>query len=755
LILCQLSRVGGATRMATSPDISASLDECAREPIRIPGAVQPHGALLVVDESSLHIQQLSDNAPALLNVPLVPGAALSAVLDPGSVEVVARWRSSGESQLMHTVRIAGQLFQLSAHRSPQGMVLEFEAGPIDDRETLAAVYPRLRVFVDSIALTSSVRTIGELAVQEIRTLTGFNRIMLYSFDAAGDGTVIAEANDGVLPSYLDLRFPASDIPAQARELYKTNRLRLIPNAAYRPALIEPAASPVDGQPLDLSGAALRSVSPIHLEYMRNMGTGASMSLSILIDGELWGLISCHNRDAKIINAQIRSACDFLGQIVSLQIGARERAERSARRIALKAFEGQLLAQLSSTADFHAGVAADKDSWLKFIDADGVAVVSSEGVTAVGLTPSTPELQELAKWLHGAVNQEVFSTDSLALHWPPAEGFAYVASGIMSMSLSQLNPSYIMWFRQEVVRTVQWGGDPRKDPTALRLHPRKSFEIWKQQVRLKSIPWSPVELEAAQDLRNSMINFVLRRAEERAALSEKLEKSNAELEAFSYSVSHDLRAPFRHIVGYADLLSFREKALDEKSRHYLDSIVDSARHAGRLVDDLLAFSQMGRTALSSVRVDMQKLVAEVKRSREPDLQGRSIEWQIGELPPTQGDPSLMRQVWANLIDNALKYSIERPTAEIRIEAEPSDRGVSYSVTDNGVGFEMAYVGKLFGVFQRLHRSESYPGTGIGLALVKRIIDRHGGRVWARGEVDRGASIGFVLPLVNQEGSHGRS
>ena len=730
------------------------LEACAREPIRVPGAVQPHGALLVVDEWDLRLLQHSTNAGDLLGIELRVGVALGDALGASLPKELDAWRGRDEPLFLRTVRVGERLLQLSAHRSRQGLQLEFEAAPSDERETLEAVYPRLRAFVDAIGRAGSVQDIAELAVREIQTLTGFNRIMLYSFDAEGDGTVLAEASDGILPSYLDLRFPASDIPAQARELYKSSRLRLIPNARYEPATISPAESPVDGKPLDLSHAALRSVSPIHLEYMRNMGTAASMSISILIDDELWGLISCHNAEPKLVNAQIRSACDFLGQIVSLQIGARQRADRAVRRIHLKHIEGELLAQMSQSADFHAGVSAHQQTWQRLVAADGVAVVSADGITALGLTPSKPELLELAKWLHATDPSELYATDQLSLHWPQGAAFANVASGLLSISVSQLNPSYIMWFRQEVERTVKWGGDPRKGPVTDRLHPRKSFDTWKQLVRMRSIPWTEVEIEAARDVRHSMINFVLRRAEERAALSEKLQRSNAELEAFSYSVSHDLRAPFRHIVGYADLLSHRETGLDEKSRHYLDSIVDSAVHAGRLVDDLLAFSQMGRTTLNPVRVDMQKLVNEVRRCRDPDLQGRAITWQVGELPPAYGDPSLLRQVWANLIDNAMKYSATRNPAEIRIEGAPVEGGARYSVSDNGVGFEMAYVGKLFGVFQRLHRTEEYQGTGIGLALVKRIVERHGGTVWAQGDVDKGATVGFELRDSRKEGADGR-
>jgi chemotaxis family two-component system sensor kinase Cph1 len=720
------------------------IDDCAAEPIRIPGGIQPHGVLIVVDAAGLQVRHVSDNAASALGTAVAVGDSITDIVGEGLAQDLESWRDGSEALFLRTARVGAAPFQISAHRSPQGIFIEFEAASADERETLEAVYPRLRAFVDEIGVASSVQAIAEIAVRELRILTGFNRVMLYSFDTQGDGTVLAEAGDGKLPSYLDLRFPASDIPSQARQLYCSNRLRLIPSADYQAARMLPPVSTVDGKPLDLSGAVLRSVSPVHLEYMRNMGTWASMSISVLVDGQLWGLISCHNREARRVNAHIRSACDFLGQIVSMQIGARERSARAQQRIQLQQVTGELLARMSHAPDFHQGVSASADAWLRLMSADGIAVVSNEGLTRVGLTPSDFEIQELAARLRSAGNPEVHATDQLSSEWPQAESFANVASGLLAISISQLHPSYILWFRQEVVRTVRWGGDPRKEPGADRLHPRKSFDIWKEQVRLKSIRWDAVETEAAQDLRHAIINFVLRRAEERAALSEQLQKTNAELEAFSYSVSHDLRAPFRHIVGYAELLSSREKDLDEKSRHYVDSITESALHAGRLVDDLLAFSQMGRTTLTSSRVDMRKLVAEVRHGREPDIQGRNVEWQIGELPPTHGDPSLLRQVWANLIDNALKYSTSRDLAVIRIDGRVAQDALHYTVSDNGVGFEMNYVGKLFGVFQRLHRSEQYPGTGIGLALVKRIVERHGGTVSAESEAGRGATFGFTLP-----------
>jgi chemotaxis family two-component system sensor kinase Cph1 len=643
------------------------------------------------------------------------------------------------------------LLQVSAHKSPQGVLLEFESPPASPHETLQALYPRLRGFVEGLGQCADIQTLAQLAVRQLRSLTGFNRVMLYSFDAEGSGKVLAEDRDAALPSYCDLRFPATDIPAQARDLYRLNRIRMIPNANYDPIPVLPARSPLDGETLDLSLAALRSVSPVHLEYMRNMGTLSSMSISILVDGALWGLVSCHHAEPRGLNAELRNACDFLGQIVSLQIGERQRAARASRRIDLKQIQSEMLARISHAPSFQEGLAESGEAWLRLVDAQGAAVVTPERLAAYGRTPSQPELEELAGWLRRRGFGEVFATDSLSSHWPQASAFSGIASGLLAISISQLHPSYIMWFREEVVRTVKWAGDPGKAATESneRLHPRQSFALWKEHVHLRSLPWSDLEVENAGDFRNAIMNLVLRRAEERAALSEQLRITNQELEAFSYSISHDLRAPFRHIAGYGELLKSRLGEIDSQSAHYLDSILEATISAGQLVDDLLSFSQAGRASLSRTRVDVAKIIGEVRHSMAYDTAGQQIEWEVGELPPAIGDASMLRQAFSNIVENAVKYSRGRNPAKIRITAEICEGEIVYQVSDNGVGFDMAYVGKLFGVFQRLHRADEFPGTGIGLALTKRIIDRHGGRVFARGEIGEGATIGFALPQPPEE------
>jgi light-regulated signal transduction histidine kinase (bacteriophytochrome) len=346
---------------------------------------------------------------------------------------------------------------------------------------------------------------------------------------------------------------------------------------------------------------------------------------------------------------------------------------------------------------------------------------------------------------------MFATDNLSEHFPAAQTFADKASGMLSISISKMHASYVLWFRPEVVQTVKWGGDPSKPVQEIagvqRLHPRHSFEIWKETVRGRALPWSASEIEAVKELRNAVVGIVLRRAEELADLTSELQRSNKELEAFSYSVSHDLRAPFRHIVGYSELLRKQEaEKLSERGRRYIDTIIDSAYTAGTLVDNLLSFSQMGRTSLKPRRVDLRQMVEEVRQKLAIDVGERQVAWKIADLPSAVADPVMIRLVIENLLSNAVKYTRPRAHARIEIGAFRKDGEIVFFVRDNGVGFDMAYVGKLFGVFQRLHRIEEFEGTGIGLANVRRIVERHGGRTWAEGALDQGATFYFSLPDI---------
>ncbi len=739
---------------ANAPDLTA----CDREPIRIPGSIQPHGILLALHEESLKVLQTSGNISELLGLP--PPSVLEMSLGDlwdGALEQAVLARMSeyivGKAPVyVHTLTLprqgASHHFNVIVHRTTGALIVELEAAENAAPGTLD-LYPIAEIFIERVGKLSNLTELCQVAAEEVRALTGFDRALVYQFDRDWNGNVIAEDNNGLLPSYRNHRFPASDIPRQARELYRLNRQRLIADSHGAPVPILPELNPETGLPLDLSFATLRSVSPIHIEYMRNMGTPSSMSISILYAGVLWGLISCHHHEAKRVPYPIRTACDFLAQLFSLQLAAKEQNADNAYRLHARFLEARLLGFMANEENFVDGLIDNAGELMEMVGAQGVAVVFGGKTTVVGRTPSGDHVGELVRWLASQDQEGVFSTDALAESFPVAAAYQEQTSGILSIAISELHKSYVVWFRPEVVQTVHWGGDPRKPvetpPGVTRLHPRKSFELWKEIVRGRSLPWHKSEVEAAGALRQAVIGIVLRKAEEVAELTMELERSNKELEAFSYSVSHDLRAPSRHIVGYAELLRETEgDRLTEQGRRFVDTIIESGQYAGTLVDNLLSFSQMGRYTLNLMSIDMNTLFGEVQRDVEGEADGRKIVWEIQALPSVRADLMMLRLAVRNLLSNAVKYTRNREEVRIEIGVVPAADEYIFFVRDNGIGFDMRYGDKLFGVFQRLHRMEDFEGTGIGLANVRRIVARHGGRTWAEGVVNEGATFYFALP-----------
>lgn len=738
--------------------LAKAIAHCGDEPIHIPGSIQPHGFLLVLSEPNLTIIQASENvsdwlgveAQALLGLPFK-----DLIGDCGFAEEMAS-RAEDDHNPFYLWDINFTLpgrrnhspLALLAHRYQGQLIVEFEsagsAGAAYDK-----LYPMMRTFVVQLQEAHDLEYICQLAVHEVKRITGFGRVKAYRFDAQGNGQVLAEEADEGYPSYLGLCFPASDIPPQARQLYCNNLVRVIQDADYQPSPVLPALNPETGKPLDLSFASLRSVSPVHLQYMRNMGTQASMSISIVIQGRLWGLISCHDAKPHPVNYQTRTACELLGRILALQIEAKETAVLAQRKLELRR---QIVELLSSMADRDSVVEGFKSMpqvVLAFAGAVGSAIVSGEHVEPVGETPPAALVVRVTQWLEQQRDRLVFSTDCVSRDIGAVPELAEHCAGVLAISISRLHPHYLLWFRREQVKTVNWAGQPEKViDSSGSLSPRHSFESWQETVHGYALPWQEVELEGALELRTAVLGIVLRKAEEMAQLAGELRESNKELESFSYSVSHDLRAPLRHIAGYAELLSELEGSkLSERGLRFLDNISEAARFAGTLVDNLLSFSQMGRAALRFSDVNLSALVESIRQEIAPDCEGREIEWRIQPMPIVVADAAFIHMALRNLISNAIKYTRKREQTVIEIGSEERAEEVIVFVRDNGVGFNMQYANKLFGVFQRLHRMEEFEGTGIGLASVRRIIERHEGQVWATGEVNQGATFFFSLPRLS--------
>jgi chemotaxis family two-component system sensor kinase Cph1 len=619
------------------PTLSVDVTNCDLEPIHIPGAILPHGAMLVLDATTLEVLQAAGDTHRLLGVPLeeLLGQSAEVLFRADQIEslrglVAALDLKKPRHLLDPQLRvIANQPLDASLHRSGGSLVLEFEAADPSDRfaaDPLAGVQEMVAGFGESPSLLA----LCQLAAQRVREVARYDRVLVYRFMHDESGWVIAESREPHLAPFLDLHYPAADIPQQARALYVKNWLRLITQVDYDAAPLVPAANPRTGEPLDMSHAILRNVSPIHREYLRNMGIDASMSISIICGGKLWGLIACHHYSQRILARHLRAICELFGSMFSLQLEAREKGEQFDERLASRMVLQNLMLNLAGADDYAEGLTKESPNLLDYIRCDspasdgtnlgGVAVSVKGQLTFLGTTPSQSQIQALIAWLdtHVGKSDGVFATDRLAEVWPPGGAFADVASGVLVIAVSQELSDFIIWFRPELVGTSSWAGEPVKlvtsGPNGDRLSPRKSFEVWQETVRGRCLPWTSADLDAAFDLRVSLLHVVLRRintaAQERKRAAERDKLLMAELDHRVKNTIANIQALVIHTSSNAITLTDFVKGLEGRIQAMAKAhnLLSQSRWEGVSIKNLLREEldshASGHAAIALDGMDMQ-------------------------------------------------------------------------------------------------------------------------------------------------------
>ena len=603
--------------MIKSDQAQTSVDatNCDREPIHIPGAILPHGALLVLDADTLEILQAAGDTSGLLGVPLqaLLGQSAAMLFRPDQVATLRALSATlGLTRPRHlldpTMRIApDRPLDVSLHRSDGSLVLEFEAAEITDQyaaDPLAGVQEMVRDF-DSVA---STHALCQLAAERVRNVAHYDRVLVYRFMQDDSGWVFAESREAHLEPFLDLHYPAADIPQQARALYVKNWLRLITQVNYDPAPLTPVNNPRTGRPLNMSQAILRDVSAIHREYLRNMGIDASMSISIIRSGKLWGLIVCHHNSPRRLPRHLRAVCELFGSMFSLQLEAREKGEQFEERLTSRMILQNLVLNLASADDYAIGLVQQSPNLLDYIhcsdatvdgERPGGVVVSAKGqLTFLGVTPNLAQIESLLLWLntHMPQSEGVFSTDRLGEVWPEAVAFTAVASGVLVISLSHEPSDFIIWFRPELVRATNWAGEPTKlvtsGPDGDRLGPRKSFAVWQETIRGRCRAWTAADMDAALDLRVSLLHVVLRRinavARERKRVAERDQLLMAELDHRVKNTIANIQALVVQTSRRADSLTGFVQGLDGRiqSMAKAHSLLSQSRWEGVSIEKLL-------------------------------------------------------------------------------------------------------------------------------------------------------------------------
>ncbi|GAB2674301.1 ATP-binding protein [Flavihumibacter cheonanensis] len=716
---------------------------CDRELIQFQGKIQPHGATLVIDKNSLEVKQASSTINQFL--PLTAGQVLGKSVQE-LLEYISFNCSFEHGSYQQIKSLAGDCYLIS-HQSADCILLEFE--PV-----LNYAYSSEMIMADMLDSMSSSATVIqalEAAAQKVKMISGFHRVMVYMFHEDGHGEVVAEVADKGLDPYLGLHYPASDIPKQARELYKKNLVRLIADVNATDSLLEKSEADETSSSVDLSDSVLRSVSPTHIQYLKNMGVAASFSISIVSQGELWGLIACHHYTPRHIDYRQRLHAKMVGQMLSSIVRYQVEEEKQQLHHYWRENTAGLVRQMRQFESIAEGVSTGSLDLLSINGAKGAALIYDGQITLVGQTPGKEFLMELSEFLQTAPTNQVFQTNHLSSIYPAAGSAALTASGMLCAPLSTDLKDCILWFKPELEQEIKWAGNPEKavvlNPDGkTRIEPRSSFAIFIQSLKGRSEKWTTAELSNAYKLREEILLLIQEKTNQLKRLNDELKKAYEELDSFSYTISHDLKTPLATIYNFAELLLEEDPNLD--NRLLTEKIKRNAERMQLMIKEVFRYTKLGREQISLQPIDMKTLLNQIREDLLDAYKDAQPEFQIGDTPEIYGDSTMISQVFSNLLGNAIKYSSKTNKPMIQVTGSAEQDAILYTVADNGIGMDPRHTGNLFNLFYRLPGAKNYEGTGLGLAIVKRIIEKHQGQLWFETEQNKGTRFYIRLKKVEQ-------
>jgi light-regulated signal transduction histidine kinase (bacteriophytochrome) len=728
------------------------LTNCDEEPIHIPGKIQSHGFLFAVKDTDFVVTHISRNVSEVLSINgedflNKPFADLENVLSgkgniANIIQVLANIKDGADIINPMKITLNGALYNLIISHNQQEFLVEFEQSPAYETE-LELQRTIGKSFSEIISGDNSFELLNRAALH-VKQLIGYDRVMIYQFNTDGHGEVIAEAKNDHIESLMGLHFPASDIPRQARELYKKQLTRIIADVNDTTADIISFKT----EALDLSCSELRAVSPVHIQYLKNMEVQASFSISLVRGDHLWGLIACHNDTPKFIDYSSRQASKLIGKILSYSYDFIKQSEERDNQKDYLITQEKLFSQLRESRDIADALTNQVTTLKDVIESSGAAFLSDGQIHLTGDTPSEAEVRDLAKWLSASNNESMYCTSELSVHFDAATSYKSVASGLLATIVSKEQGEYIMWFRPEITKQINWAGDPEKPVEIgkdgnLTISPRTSFASWSQLIKGSSKDWLKTEKEFAQKILSEVISAANQRAAETRFLNEKLKTAYEELDKFSYTISHDLKNPLAVIKSYSEILEYH-KTLDDRSKMIVKKILASAVKMNHLIDEVLKYSQLGREYVNYSIIKMEPLLAELQAELPVGLKVANLDFNISGTPNVYGDPTMILQVFTNLLSNAIKYSSKTEKPEVSVSGNDDGAEIIYTIVDNGIGIDPSAHSKIFELFSRLHPVSEFEGTGVGLAIVKRMVEKHKGRIWLESEPGKGTTFYVAFP-----------
>jgi light-regulated signal transduction histidine kinase (bacteriophytochrome)/FixJ family two-component response regulator len=740
---------------------------CEIEPIHTPDAIQSWGAMLIADADDRVVRYASVNLDSFLNraATAAIGCPLEDVL---GAEVLGRMLDVRSDTADDGVALlapgapgkpglAAVLYRLD------GLIyieLEPLAGPQADRPR-AGGWARGRAIVEALRAAPTLADLFAVATKELRLVTGFDRVMVYRFAADSHGEVMAESLAPGLEPMLGLHFPAVDIPPQAHQIFSRVILRTIADSHTMPVRLlggRGAASP------DLSLSPLRSPSPCHLEYLRNMGSHATASIALTVDGALWGLLACHHRAAAHLPPGVRALCELIGQITSLMVATLRDAEaRNAaaeRRVRLGGMSARLAVRNEDPAELACALAEESADLLALCDAGGAVVRLGGRTFGCGKAPSGAAAGQVLDALleKAPPGGAPFACDALRDLLPDALCASMPdVAGALLLPLIHTHGDAIAWLRPEQTVSVRWGGDPNHpmhvDAATGRISPRRSFAVWRELVSGRSMPWLPEQFDAARELRRELNQLLVGYTEAMRMAREAAERATRAKSEFLATMSHEIRSPMSGLLGVLELL--RTTRLDPDQSRMAGMIHNSASMLLAVLNDILDFSKIEAGALSiapepvPLRALVSDLVLPLSAAAAP--KGLDVRFSVAKEVPDciSTDPLRLRQILGNLLSNALKFTAAgEVTVRVDLVELASAPGLRFRVRDTGIGMSADVMSRLFAPFMQADGSttRNFGGTGLGLCISRQLAVLFGGDLTVTSQLGVGSEFSLTLPLL---------
>lgn len=718
--------------------------QCEDEPIHLCGQIQEFGYLVVFD-SDLQCIAISDNFVDWLNLSTddLLGSHLTnfwknSKLDPLNLSIFfSKFEEDPLYRHVSEIKIQDKDFHWSIYQIERKIYFEFEQiNTLKSNNTKLYSYAR--------HLDAAGDELWSALCTSISTVIDFDRVMVYKFMDDGSGQVIAEKTAPDMNSLLHYRYPESDIPKQARELYKHFIAR---HTADIDAPTSSLASR-DTAALDLSRSSIRALSPTHLQYLRHAKVRASASFSILMDGQLWGLVTCQHRNPKMVDLAQRHLCVFLAQYAVNRHLARQREIDLRYNKRIKSLELELKEKLLVNRNILEVLANGAPALCNMVSAEGLAIQHPDGVYLYGESPTLQHFRQIQTAINQRSQKELLAYQHFTL---PDQEHEEAFPGVAKVVILREPKFSLYWFRKEIEIEETWAGNPKKtyidDPQGQAQYPspRTSFEAWKKKVKGHATPWKKRELLFMRRMRYIVQDAVMKRVSEIQELNERLVEVNNTLDTYSYTLSHDLKNPLSSIKLAAQIIQQRDNLPEEFLKKVSTNILEAVDLMTNMMQRVFEFSKAKTFDFEYDIIHPEPFIYKIIAESKERYSCSNLEFQIGQLHPIAGEKTLLYQLFLNVLANAVKYSSKTEFPQVYINSHSSRDGVEYRITDNGIGMPADEIENIFEIFKRMSNASGFEGSGIGLSIVKRIADRLHADIKIESELGQGTS--FIIKFKN--------